>query len=268
MTMVFGKKWLSEHRQELSDNTWTSRVMEDFHNYGEVYLTTLRQWYDDFPGSNKQKRHLKTRLESVKDEDHNGAVSELTWWAFMQWAGMDPSPIHTTSASRPDFLAKIPVELFCEVSALNLSDAERSKLEAGEGVALDHGESLRRVLGKLTEEKLAQMTYASEQKKPCVLVIFDYTEWSGYPTQFFRFFADFLGKHQGIQSLPSVLSALVYVVDQLFHGRIGISCERSTVYYNSGAIYSLPENTFPALNQYWSGSVNLPADQADGWICL
>ena len=77
--MVFSKKWLNEHRQMVGDDTWVFRVMQDFHNYGEMYLDSLRQWYDSFPGSNKQKRNLKTRIESVKDEDHIGAVNELTW---------------------------------------------------------------------------------------------------------------------------------------------------------------------------------------------
>jgi hypothetical protein len=266
--MIFSERWLSEHRQKVGDDTWIHRVMADLHNYGEMYLNLLRQWYDSLPASNKQKQNLKSHIESIKDEDHLGAVNELTWWAFMEWAGMDPSPIPTGSGSRPDFFAKKPVELFCEVSTLNRSIVEKSKLETGEGVALDHPETVRRVLGKMTRAKLAQMTYASEQKQPCVLVIFDYSEWSGYSRQFFRFFADFLGKNQGTQSLPSVLAALVYVVSQTFHGRIGISRERSTVCYNPEATYPLPENTFPALNQYRSGLLTIVADQADPRIYI
>jgi len=136
-------------------------------------------------------------------------------------------------------------------------------------VPLNHLETVRRVLGKMTEKKQAQLTYALQQEKPCVLVIFDYTEWSGYPTQFFRFLADFLlGKQQGVRSLPSALSALIYVEGQAFRGRIRISRERSAVYYNSRATYRLPENSFPALNQYWGEMLSAEADQTYPWICL
>jgi hypothetical protein len=267
--MIFSEKWLSDQRQSVRVDSWASRVMEDLHNYGEMYLDLLRKWYESFPLSNKQKRNLKARIESAKDEDHLGAVNELTWWAFMQWARMDPNPIPTTSGSRPDFFAKYPVEFFCEVSTLNLSKDEKSKLQVGQGVPLNHPETVRRVLGKMTDEKEAQLAFALQQKKPCVLVIFDYTEWSGYQTQFFRFLADvLLGKQQGVRNLPAALSALVYVEDQAFRGRIRISSERSAVYYNSRATHPLPESTFPALNQYWGEMFAAEAGHAGPWICL
>lgn len=131
--MLFSEKWLSEQNQCAGVDSWASRVVEDLHNYGEMYLDLLRRWYDGFPLSNKQKRKLKAHIESTKDKDHLGAVNELTWWTFMQWAQMDPSPIPTASGSRPDFFAKHPVELFCEVTTLNLSKDEKSKLQVGKG---------------------------------------------------------------------------------------------------------------------------------------
>src|SRR5215470_2669198 len=87
-----------------------------------------------------------------------------------------------------------------QVSTLNVSKSDKSKFETGEGVALDHSETLRRILGKVTDEKQRQMSYAADQKQPCVLVLFDYTIWSAFGTQFFHFLADFLlGKEQGFQ---------------------------------------------------------------------
>jgi hypothetical protein len=97
------------------------------------------------------------------------------------------------------------------------------------------------------------MSYPAIQTRPGTLVLFDYTIWGAFGTQFFRFLADFLlGKGRGFQELPPELSALVYVERKVVDGRIATSQDRSAIYYNPNAKYPLPVGTFTALNQCWS----------------
>ena len=113
------------------------------------------------------------------------------------------------------------------------------------------------------------MSYAVHQKRPCVLVLFDYTIWSAFPTQFFYFLADFLlGKELGFNGLPTELSALVYVEQKVIDGRIAISRDRSAIYYNPNAQYPLPVGTFTVLNQFSCQMMEEEPKFADHWIWL
>jgi hypothetical protein len=269
--IVFDESWHTDARAKKSlAPSWAHEVMEALATTGGVYLGTLRLWFDRFPlNSNKQKHALKTRLEGFNNEDHLGAVNELAWWVFMQRIGLQSLPVPTSSAPRPDFQVKTSVDFFVEVSTLNISKSDKSKFETGEAVALDHSETLRRILGKVTDEKQRQMSYAADQKQPCVLVLFDYTIWSAFATQFFRFLADFLlGKEKGFQELPDALSALVYVERKVIDGRIAVSRDRSAIYYNPNAKYLLDMGTFAALNQFWCQVVAVEPKSADHWIWL
>ena len=109
--MVFGDSWLMRARAKSSENSWAAALDAE----GHIYLGSLRLWFDRFPlTSNKQKRALKVRLESFKDEDHRGAVNELSWWEFLQRTGSKPrlylSPLHLDlifkSRSLQNFLLK------------------------------------------------------------------------------------------------------------------------------------------------------------------
>jgi hypothetical protein len=121
----------------------------------------------------------------------------------------------------------------------------------------------------VTEEKQRQMAYAAGQKQPCVLVLFDYTIWSAFGTQFFHFLADFLlGTEQGFQGLPGTLSALVYVERKVIDGRIAVSRDRSAIYYNPNAKYPLDMGTFAALHQFSGQVVAVEPKSADHWIWL
>lgn len=241
--------------------------MRAFDTIGGIYLTSLRLWFDRFPLSKKQKQSLKARLESFETEDHLGAVNELTWWKFMQQIGMEVMPIPTSDTPSPDFQVKTPIDFFVEVSTLNVSNRDKAEFESGGAVALDHSETVRRILCKMTEQKRNQISYAADQNKPCVLVLFDYTTWSAFGTQFFRFLADFLlGKNHGFRVLPCELSALVYVERKVIDGRIGISLDRSAIYYNPNAKYILYEGTFAALNQFRCQMVSFEPKLEDHWF--
>lgn len=268
---AFGDGWRARVINNAPGDSWAHEAMETLATTGGIYLCTLRLWLDRFPlNSNKQKLALKTRLESFNNEDHIGAVNELAWWIFMQRIGLQSLSVPTSSAPRPDFQVKTSVDFFVEVSTLNISKSDKSKLENGEGIDFDHSESLRRILGKVTDVKQRQMLYAADQEQPCVLVLFDYTIWSAFPTKLFRFLADFLlGKEKGFQGLPGTLSALVYVERKMIDDRIAVNRDRSAIYYNPAANYPLAVGSFDLIRHFWRGICEIPPKpQEDFWIRL
>jgi len=266
---LFGETWVSRARESKDPTSWVSDVMATLDTTGAVYLDSLRLWFDGFPLSAKQKQGLVARIESFKNQEHLGAVNELAWWTFLQRQQFNANPIATTNTSTPDFRVIASSEFFIEVSTLNISEQDQATIQVRDSIALDHSETLRRVLGKVTAEKLKQLSYATERKRPSVLVLFDYTTWSAFGTQFYRFLADFLlGKPLGFQSLPAELSALVYVERKVFNGHVAISRLRSATYYNPFAKYSLPLGTFTSLSEFWCQVVKTESVSPDDWVWL
>jgi hypothetical protein len=231
--------------------SWAAAVIETLETTGRIYLSTLRLWFERFPLTLKQKHQLRTRLESLRDDEHLGGVNELAWWAFIVREGCTAAPLPPAAEPRPDFELESPTGCFVEVSTLNVSQKDKAHFEVGKGVALDHAETIRRVVGKLTDEKQRQLKYASDHTKPGVLALFDYTPWSGFGTLFYRKLGVFLlGKQLGFRSLPSELSAIVYLERKVQDGRMALSRNRSGVYYNPLALHPLPHGAFPSLNQF------------------
>jgi len=269
-TTIFAENWTNLARACDDKSSWVNDVMATFETTGGVYLASLRMWLNCFPVKANQKKKLSADIESFKTEDHLGAVNELAWWAFLQREKFKANPIPTTSSPTPDFCVSAPSEFYIEVSTLNVSQQDHSKFQTGNSVHLDHDETLRRVLGKLTAEKQRQLSYTSARKKPGVLVLFDYTIWSGYGTQFYRFLANFLlGRQSGFQYLPIELSALIYIERKVLDGRIAISRLRSATYYNPHAKYPLSIGTFASLNQFWSQMLESEsASLPEGWVFL
>jgi hypothetical protein len=268
---VFDGSWLTAARvKKPHASSWTHEVMEALDTTGGIYLGSLRLWFDKFPlNSTKQKRVLKTRLESFATSDHLGAVNELSWWEFMCRTDIEAVPIPPTNAPRPDFKVTVPSEFFVEVSTLNVSDAEKRELQAGRGVNLNHSETLRRLLLRVADEKKGQISYAANESRPCGLVLFDYTTWSGFGTEFFRFLAtSLLGRGLVFAHVPTTLSALVYVERRVIDGRIAISQQRSAVYYNPTASHALPIGTFGVLRQFWCGMSEAEPKSQEHWLWL
>jgi hypothetical protein len=266
---VFEEDWLARARARGADSCWADDVLEALNGAGGVYLASLQLWFSKFPLSNKHKRALKAHLESFHNEDHLGAVNELAWWVFMDRAGLKATPVPVSTGSRPDFYVEAPTEFFAEVSTLNISEKEKKKFAAGDAIELDHAETVRRVLLKVSDEKRSQMSYAANHHKPCALVLFDYTTWSGFATQFFRVLADFLlSKGRGFREMPFDLAALVYVERKVIDGRIAISQGRSAVYYNPYAKYELHVGTFPELNQFSCQMVTVEPKFESHWLWL
>jgi hypothetical protein len=260
---VFNQSWLDRAQAWESDDSWADAAMETMATGGRIYLALLRVWFGRYPLSNKQKRHLKVQLESFVNEDHLGAVNELVWWEFMQKIGIKTTPIPTSGTPQPDFMSEIQGVFFVEISTLNPSESDKKKFETGQGVELDHQVTLRRFLRKIMEEKRGQMSYAAKQGSPFVLVLFDYTTWSGFGTQFFRFLKEGLGSEE----LPVELSALIYVDRMVEKGRIGINRDRSAVYYNLNAKYPLFVRAFTILDHFRCQMVN-ESNSSDPWVWL
>lgn len=265
---IFGDDWLQRARAKAAHG-WVAAVIKTLETTGQIYLATLRLWFERFPVTGKPKLQLRTRLESFRDEEHLGAVNELAWWAFLVREGFSATPLATAAEPRPDFQLQSPANCFVEVSTLNVSDKDKAKFKAQDAVALDHADTIRRVIGKLTAEKEKQLKYATERKKPGVLVLFDYTTWSGLGTSFSKVLGEFLlGREVGFRSLPTDLSALVYLERKVLDGRIGLSRHRSAVYYNPLALHPLPPGVFPSLNQFWLQLISVDSTVTEHWVWL
>ena len=269
MTPIFSDAWLHTASTKSSNGSWAVAVIETLETTGRSYLSTLRMWFERFPLTLKQKHQLRTRLESLRDDEHLGAVNELAWWAFIVREGYTATPLPSTAAPRPDFEIQSLAGCFVEVSTLNVSQKDKVQFQSRKGVPLDHAETIRRVIGKLTDEKQRQLTYAAGHKKPGVLALFDYTTWSGLGTHFYRTLGDFLlGKQLGFRSLPSELSAIVYLERKVLEGRMALSRDRSGVYYNPLALYPLPPEAFRSLNQFWLQFASADSAVNDHWVWL
>jgi len=269
-TTIFDENWIRGAQTNADQTSWVNEVIERLDSSGGIYLQSLQNLFSCFPLTSKQKRQLAKRIESFSNEDHLGAVNELAWWAFLQREQFNASPIPVASTPTPDFLVIAPLDFFVEVSTLNVSKTDQSKFEKGDSVELDHPETLRRILRKLTDEKHKQLSYAAKQKMPSVLVLFDYTTWSQFGTDCYRFLAEFLlGRQRGFQSLPIELSALVYIERKVLDGHMAISRLRSATYYNPYAQYALPIGSFSALKQFQVSEM-APAESAstEPWVWL
>lgn len=268
-TPIFSDDWLRTARTKAANGSWAATVIETLETTGRIYLSMLRLWFERFPLRPKQKHQLRTRLESLRDDEHLGGVNELAWWAFIVREGFTAAPLPPAASSRPDFELRSPAGCFVEVSTLNVSQKDQAQFKIQKGVALNHAETIRRVIGKFTDEKQQQLKYASDQRKPSVLALFDYTTWSGFGTLFHRTLGDFLlGKQVGFKSLPPELSAIVYLERKVLDGRIALSRNRSGVYYNPLAMHPLPPGTFPSLNQFWLQLASIDSTVDDHWVWL
>lgn len=268
-TPIFSDEWLRAARTGSVGGSWATAVIETLETTGQIYLSTLRLWFERFPLTCNQKHQLRTRLESLRDDEHLGGVNELAWWAFIVREGFTAAPVAPTTAHRPDFELQSPASCFVEVSTLNVSQKDQAQFKAQQGVALDHAETIRRVIGKFTDEKKQQLQYASDQGKPGVLALFDYTTWSGLGTLFHHTLGDFLlGKQLGFKSLPPQLSAILYLERKVLDGRIALSRSRSGVYYNPLALHPLPSGTFPSLNQFSLQLASVDSTGNDHWVWL
>ena len=102
-----------------------------------------------------------------------------------------------------------------------------------------------------------------------MLALFDYTDWSGFSTQFFRALGDsLLGTQFAFRNLPSELSAIVYLQRQVLDGRVALSRQRSAVYYNPLALHPLGQGAFPSLTEFSWQVVSVESKSVEPWLWL
>jgi len=261
---LFDDNWLSLALSRRGGTDWVDDVVQQLNGSGSIYLNTVRDLFQIFPLSNKQKKHLKRRLESFNNSDHLGGVNELSWWKLTQSFSWSTNPIPAGKKILPDFHITSPYEFYCEVTTLNKSDYEKWQLTE------DHAYTLGRILSHKIPEKAEQIRYGHSKNKPSILVIFDYTSWSSLGTQFYRELANFLLRNT--LNLPLELTAIIYVERKILDGRIGVSKQRSAVYHNPNCQYKLPTMVFPMLHQYLAHNEEIqPTDlvnDSDYWFWL
>jgi hypothetical protein len=267
-SIIFDDAWLLRAKTNRSDS-WANEVVGSLDTTGQFYLSTLRLWFDCFPVPKKDKSNLRTRLESFQNVDHLGGVNELACWAFVQQEGLKGEPLPTSGSPSPDFQLYPPADCFVEVSTLNLSAKEQKAYAAMRSRALNHEETITRVFAKLSGQKQKQLKHADGKGKPGVLVIFDYTTWSAFGTEFFRALADaLLGQQFGFKNLPPELSAIIYLERKVINGKIALSCRRSAIYYNPLARHALRQGLFPSLTEFRSQVAEVNHQSVDDWLWL
>ncbi|HMK20703.1 MAG TPA: hypothetical protein VK466_00115 [Terriglobales bacterium] len=251
-------------------DSWANDVVAALDSEGGHYLATLAKWFTQFPtASTTDRAAMKARLESFTTSDHLGAVNELAWYQFMRQSGFQIDPISTAKTARPDFMLTGPTPVFAEVSTLNVSDGEKASLRDTGGVGLNHRETVRRLLLKVSDEKRAQFEYAAANGLPCLLVLFDYTFWSGLATDLYRFLAsELLRDAPAFSGLPSALSAIVYVERRVMAGRIVLSRLRSAIYHNPAASYGLDPRMFNMLRHFGHDIREIAPGVEGDWIEL
>ena len=240
---VFDRAWLMRAEHAPIDS-WAGEVIHTLKDGGEKYLDIIRRWFDQFPlQSKKHRRTLMSRLQSFADSDHLGAVNELSWFEFMCDMGLKSHPLLPARRPLPDFKVVAPVEFFTEVSTLNLSTEDKKKLVGRQGVGLDHRETLRRLILKVATEKKPQFEHSASRNLPSLLVLYDYSFWSNFPTRIRQFLARELDT--GTSRLPVELSAITYIK----RAGTSIMLHQSSIFPNPAARYPFPVNTLYALPQ-------------------
>jgi hypothetical protein len=267
---VFDDDWRVNASGNALPDSWARDVIATLDQDGGTYLDTLSLWFGRFPLTSQRHRWtLKTRLESLATVDHLGAVNELSWYEFMRHEKMEASPLPPVDLPRPDFKVTAPVDLFVEVSTLNVSGAERRALQSTGGVDLNHMETLRRLLRKATDEKTAQIEHAASEHLPCLLVLFDYTFWSGLATDYCRFLATaLLGEPGAFPQLTVALSAIAYVERKIVAGRIAISLRRSAIYHNPAASHPLAPDILNVLRKFGRTTGEIEPASHEDWLWL
>jgi hypothetical protein len=217
----------------------------------ELYLTKINNWFAKYPDiPSKNKRELKSNLESYENEPHRSAVNELFWYNFalnLKWE-IKPIPAQNKAGeNRPDFEVISPIAFNCEITTLNGPDNKFS-IE----------KELERIYGKWADKsKKAQIEWSLNEKKPHLLVIFDYSVMSGLGTQHQKSLPDFFqnptkGSPRSpirLPILPEGLSAVLYLERYIDKGNFMLRMEKSVLIHNPNARFQLGDDIFDWLNQ-------------------
>jgi hypothetical protein len=225
------------HGQQKSGNAEDDKWLE-------LYLSKINIWFAKYPDiSSKNKRELKSNLESYENEPHRSAVNELFWYNFalnLEWE-IKPIPAENKAGeNRPDFEVISPMAFNCEITTLN---------EPGKKFSLE--KELKRIYEKWTDKsKKAQIEWSIKEKKPHLLVIFDYSVMSGLGTQHQKSLPDFFqNPTKGSPPLPEGLSSVLYLERYVDKGKFMLRIGKSVIIHNPNASLPLGNDALDWLNQ-------------------
>ncbi len=208
---------------------------------------------------------MRQALESLDNGQHVAAVNELSWWRLMLRERILGRPISVKNKPCPDFEAETPYRFYVEVTTLNVSQADR---ESGEA-ALEHSESFRRTVLKVTKEKNKQIAFAASQNQAILVAIFDYSTWSGFGTyRHLSFWREFFRNTSGFSLLSADVSAVALIERQVTAGKVRLSRDRSAIYHNPLAARPLPFGAFISLKQVQLGGDNIVNPDDPAWLEL
>ena len=228
---LFDKEW--RKKGDILDGNWKSEVLDNISGSGGVYLTIVSNWFFDFPGTRKEKNHLKASIESYSNSDHLGAVNELSWWKYITALNYDLIPIPAGKGSTPDFLLHVNGKktAFFEITTLNPSLNENyRKLD------FSQNNSINRIIAKTTEEKIEQFKYGFNKGIPSLLVLFNYDEWTGFGTQFCRA----ISNSELLSEMPRELSGIIYLEKYVLEGKIYFKKDTIILKENLSAYLPVP----------------------------
>ena len=247
VNFLFDDGWAKSVKN--SESSWVSDVLEDINGSGGIYLKYISKWFAELPGSNKQNNHLKASLKSTDNPDHLGAVNELSWWKFLTSRGFKLVPIPAGKSNTPDFVLKFEdYSVIFEVTTLNPSkDKHRSEINYSQE------KSLNRIIAKAFQEKIGQFKYGHQREFPSVLVLFNYDEWSGLGTQFYRL----MNSNKLFTDTLPELSAIIYVERFVIDGKPQLKRDSIVIVDNPNAHFPFMEEV---KKQIISASGN------DNWI--
>lgn len=250
-TTIFDTQWLEQAALQ-NENTWAIDVQEDLERTGRTYLRNVADWYHTFMAEFDKEQHLLRSLKSFDNSRHVEAVHELALYSYLYRNGMTVNPVTRRKEQRtPDFHVIGSFEYYMEITSLNPSDKDKQSSVA----ELDQNENIKRILGKIIY-KAPQLDIAASQEIPGLLVVFDYTTWSGLGAQTSTALSNILSNTDGAYfSWPRNISALAFIHRDVIRGIPRINQERSVVLHNPLALYEINESMFSDLTHHRHGVV-------------
>jgi len=260
---VFDINWRESAALIKNEKAWFRELFPTTSTENEIGLLTLRLWTESLPLTEDQFKGFKRRLESRDNAEHWGAVAELAWWRLLISQKITARLIDTVKSpgnSRPDFEIISPTSFHAEVTTLNPSQKDEEAFSMGCGVEHENEETIRRLIGKITDEKLKQLQYSCSCGMPAVLVIFDSARSTGVGSHFAPSLEKWLYEASVNKEnvLPNELSAIVYLIKTMYEGRMAVLDSRSAVFHNPEAKNKLPKESISFLHQHY-GSINSAA---------
>ena len=256
---IFDETWRADVLQQC-ENSWALDAVDNNTGEGQEYLMLISNWYGMYMEASDADGHLLRRLRSHKNTIHVEGVHELTWHAYLNMHGMEVTPIPTRRNEKTaDFHVNGSSSYVMEITSLNSSETKDEQ----SCKTLDSEKTLKRTLRKLNY-KAQQLNTAVKDGVAGVVVIFDYSEFSGLGVNNCSFIEQYLNCTDNAHySWSRNISALVFIHRDVLDGRPSIRRNRSAVFHNPIAYYPVNESVFTDLVQHRNGVVEEPIETSD-----